>query len=166
MKKIIILGVLFSIPLGIQAQNNRIENGFCIQANPPRKEVYLIDINEMQCEESPRDINNITINLKAIEDNFRKERKEMVQTIFNEEEINQLKNGPVIATVYINSKTRKIDAVSFRFRNMNKDETKSINIEKFEIYREMLKDRIIIQTLIFEKEIAKHGHVNQSFKVM
>ena len=57
------------------------------------------------------------------------------------------------------------NAVSFRFRNMSKNEIKSINIEKFEIYREMLKNRITIQTLIFEKEIVKHGHINQSFRV-
>lgn len=168
MRKVLILILSFcSILLffEIYAQGNIVKNGFCIHANSERNEVYLTDINEMQCRKSPRDANNNPISLSAIEDNFREERKEMIKNIFNKDEISRFNMNPVIATIYINSKTKKIDAVSFRFRNMNLNEIKSINIKKFAEYREKLKGQITIQTLVFEREIAKHGYTNQSFRV-
>ncbi len=149
----------------IYAQNNILKDGFYISTNPERKEVYLTDINEIRFSKSPRDLNNKPIGLSAIEDNFREERKKMVKSLFNKEEIDRFNMNPVIATVYINSKTKKIDAVSFRFRNLNLDEINSINTKKFSEYKEMLKSQITIQTLIFNREIAEHGHTSQSFRV-
>jgi len=166
MRKVILLWVLLSLISAIHAQNKQLEYGFCIQSNPMKKEVYLIDINEKKCQKSPLDINNKAISLKAIKDDFRNERIEIVKIIFNEDDFNRLKNSSVIATIYINSKTKKIDAVSFRFRNMNKEEIERINIEKFAKYREMLINRITIQTLIFEDVIAKHGYISQTFRVL
>lgn len=149
----------------IYAQGKIVKDGFCVHANPERKEIYLTDINEMQCRKSPRDANNKPISLSAIEDNFREERKEMVKSIFNENETERFKMNPVIATIYINSKTKKIDAVSFRFRNMDMNEINNIDIKKFAEYRERIKNLITIQTLVFERKITDHGYVIQSFRV-
>ncbi len=165
MRKVILLWVLLSLISAIQTQNMQLEYGFCIQSNPMKKEVYLIDINEKKCQKSPLDINNKPISLKAIKDDFRNERIEIGKIIFNEDDFNRLNNSSVIATICINSKTKKIDAVSYRFRNMKKEEIERINIEKFAKYREMLINRITIQTLIFEDVIAEHGFIKQSFRV-
>lgn len=71
----------------IYAQDNNLKDGFCIQANQERKEVYLTDIDERQCNRSPRGSNDIPINLRAIKVHFLKERNEMEENIFSEEEI-------------------------------------------------------------------------------
>ena len=149
----------------IYAQDNILKDGFCIQTDPERKEVYLTDINEAQSNRSPRDSRNIPVSLRAIKVNFQKERNEMEKSIFSEDEISQLKKYRIVATIYINSKTEKIEAVSFLFRNMNKNDINSVDTKKFAEYREMLKSQITVKTLIFNKEIKEHGYINQSFRV-
>ena len=151
--------------LEINAQDNNLENGFCIQANQERKEVYLTDINEDQSNRSPRDSRNIPINLSAIDVHFKKERNEMEKIIFSEDEIIQLRKYRIVATIYINSKTKEIGAVSFLFRDVNNNDIKIVDTRKFAEYREMLKSQITVQTLEFEREIKEHGYISQSFRV-
>lgn len=153
--------------LNICAQTDIVRDGFIIQVDPDSKFITFEDTCSIKySNKSPRDFDDKPVSLYSIKVLFKRDRKEIEEDIFSKNQLDQIKRYRPFAIVYICSKTKKVEALSFVFRNMNESDIGMINTDKLAQYRDSLKDQIEVDEWFFERDIAKHGFINQSFRVL
>lgn len=152
--------------LNIYAQTDIVRDGFIIQVDPASKFITFEDTCSINySNKSPRGLDDKPVSLYSIKVLFKRDRNGMEEEIFNKNQLDQIKRYRPFAIVYICSKTKKVVAISFVFRDMNESDIGMINTDKLSRYRDSLKNQIEVDEWFFEKDIAEHGFIKQSFRV-
>lgn len=159
-------GFIFFLNVNVCAQSNIAKDGFKIHVDSDGKFTTFEDTNRIIYNNiSPRDSENKIVSVRSIKVKFNQDRKNIEKDIFNDGQRNQIKKYKPFAIVYICSETKKIIALSFVFRNINESDMGEINTVQLAQYRDRLKNELEVTELSFERKVAKHGVVKQSFKV-
>ena len=145
------------------SQDYKCNKYFDIQISDQR--VILKDKSINLKMKDPLDMQGQRVNLKSIKLTFKKDRSEIEDSIFTITELKKIKPFNPYVMIYINTENKLVESLCFVFRNMPKEELKSINIQKLKSYKEKLMRDIIIKELFFETNIIRHRYIIQSLRV-